>query len=1236
MGIHVIQSQDIDVLLNAAVNMTTRQSRDVFNVFKAQHFVTPSTAVEQWLVQKISEQQGISANYQFHQSIRGLQWYAYQQLLEDKDKVRKSNIPRLIIKWRVFQLLKPLIESDQLNVPIDHPAFSLIQRVYDSAALLENGIEKQLKKQRMLYWIAQQVSRLFSHYMVYRGQCQRACVGQCRCPSNWLQAWGKDQALDIESQFNVLDQQVSAFQLQQASNLEQWQRWLWQQGFQQDFAEIEDIDQEFWRILSDEGRVKQALAQLPSQLIVFTVLELAPSQLSFLRRLGQYIDILILHYNPSQEYWADSVDPNWKKQYDLKVKQRFIDKNPKATDTEIAEFFQAFTMNFNAEVRESRHPLLTRFGKQARDHFSLLSHLSSGEEGKWIDAFVDEQPQHLLGQIQSDILYLVEPVAQSYALAADDESIQLHVCHSTLRQLEVLKEQLSHWLAQSTAEQPRRPSDVLVLVPNLADSEALIRNVFPHIPQQDSIFIPVKIAGVVALDVQNAWYAVLGRIQLSRGRFGFDEFAEWLALSANQLRYGLDIDMTERMLALLSQAGFRRGLDPVQLSRHLPADDQDYRYSFKFALDRLAFGLAIPEPQIFADVLASTDVSRDDFELVGILIEIYQDFAKRRDWMILHELGQVRSVDRWLWLLLQDINEYQQAGVEVLKPVADIVKKQETMLTLASFYAEQAQSNLYQFQLPLPYLLDEIQSTLDMQIDQAVPTGQVTFCQMGQIRPLPYKLIVMLNLDSGTFPNRNQQVPFDLMQLLRPQLGDRSRLEDDQGAFLDALLLAQEQLWLFYNGFDMQDAEPRDPSSVVQELCQHLALICQYPTETSTRDHSTAQQSAENALSRVEQALEIPEQIRSLYRIHCLQPFDPTGFQSQKYIRYQDHWFYLAKQLENKDATAQRQAWVNASLEIEPMPIQVLQAKQWMQDILFPARLYLKCLGVENVGSIESQAQSEPLLLDGLGRYQIRAALQRQQLSAQEMQNFVDLDPALYQDQLPVGKVRHSAWQSSIDEQQALLLRLQRYAPMPTKTTQVQWRMRSDLSINLTLPVAQVKDWVGLEAASARAKRRAQLWLSYLFWLNYLNLDDEQAQQLRRIMVFSDATIICEGITTTQAKLFLAEWFKAYDYAQQQPLVLPAALLLQPAETGKSLNWTATEQHWEVQDFDRLLSSWRADAARFVSSFAPEQNEATMLHRDWQFILHEQDSSALLKYACDHYSYALYQPIYQYQYQAED
>jgi exodeoxyribonuclease V gamma subunit len=90
--------------------------------------------------------------------------------------------------------------------------------------------------------------------------------------------------------------------------------------------------------------------------------------------------------------------------------------------------------------------------------------------------------------VQSDILHLTEPKAADYALDLNDESIQIHVCHSGLRQLEVLRDQLIYWLSQGTTEQPRRPSDILVLTPNLKELEPQIRSVFPATPSAEGCF----------------------------------------------------------------------------------------------------------------------------------------------------------------------------------------------------------------------------------------------------------------------------------------------------------------------------------------------------------------------------------------------------------------------------------------------------------------------------------------------------------------------------------------------------------------------------------------------------------------------------------------------------------------------------------------------------------------------------------------------------------------------------
>jgi exodeoxyribonuclease V gamma subunit len=440
---------------------------------------------------------------------------------------------------------------------------------------------------------------------------------------------------------------------------------------------------------------------------------------------------------------------------------------------------------------------------------------------------------------------------------------------------------------------------------------------------------------------------------------------------------------------------------------------------------------------------------------------------------------------------------------------------------------------------------------------------------------------------------------------LKPQLGDRSRLEDDQGAFLDMLLLAQENLWLFYNGFDVNDGEVRDPSTVLQELIQHLELIVELPEST----HSTlSQQISVNGLS-------IPKQLQSLYHIHSLQPFDPIGFEEQAQIRYQDQWFKVARQI--RSVKEQRQGWANVSYPKFEQDIQVLDSQQWINDITFPARLYLKNLGVKNLSPNDVATSFEPLLLDGLGRYALRDFLQHYDGQAH---------PELLMDQLPIGKIKESAWQISLIEQSQLKQRLQRYAEEETLTTRQIWRVNAHLHMSITLPKNNAMHWVSMNAASARGNRLAKLWLEYLLWLAYLNLG-EGGTDYQRIVVFSDQTICCNGVSSNQAKLWLEHWINAWNYGQEQPLVLPAALLLKVMEKGKELEWQSNEQgNMVIQNFDDLLKVWNENGQ--FTGFDMTSNEASKYHRDWQFILQEQDALALLKHACDEFSYSLYQPIF--------
>lgn len=1217
MGIHVCQSQRLEILAQELLNQTKINTDHPFEIFERQHLIVPSLAVEQWLKQYIAKDQGISANTLFHQRIQTFQWFVYQQVLENKERVRQANIPRLVMKWRIYAALEEYIQAPQFELDTQHPLFAIVQRIYASAEHVSVQ-DRQQKKQSMLYWVAEQVSRLFSQYMVYRGYCAHRFEENCQCPQNWLKQWGRNQPLEIEQLQPIQTTHFSAEQLSQLEQLEAWQRWLWLEIFNDDFIEMQRIDADFWKILDDPEQRAAALRHLPQQIFIFTLLELAPSQLNFLRRLAQYVEIHLFHFNPSQEYWADSVDPNWKKQYDVKVKERFIESHQRqgktVTDAEIDQFFEQFNLNFNALARESRHPILTRFGKQARDHFSLLASLSSGEEGEWFDLFDEDYPDTLLGKVQSDILYLMEPELHQYPLAADDHSIQVHICHSALRQLEVLKEQILHWLADENSPSPRRLDDILILTPDLKSLEPHIRTVFAPPPQfqgNQQVYLPIKIGGVPQLDILQAWQAVAGRLSLVSGRFQFEDFADWLSLLATQQRYALDVDAVARILTLLAEAGFKRGFDDAHLARTLNPEDQDYRYSFKFALDRLALGIAIPEHAVFEKTLSFADVFPEDFSLIATLIQIYQDIKQRSEWLLVDQNVTHKTIEQWLFLLKQEVIEFQQAGVVALDSVAELLQKYIRMLTLSVFTKKQQQREdvrLERLSLPLTYLLQEIQQQLENTIDQAEPSGQITFSQIGQIRPIPYKLVVMLNLDSGAFPSRQTQTPFDLIRQLRPQLGDRSRIEDDQGAFLDALLLAKEQLWLFYNGFDVNDGMVRQPSSVLQELVDHL-------------DYIVLSENPEQFMSEQVQieGIELPQHLQSLFSIHPLQPFDPRGFQQAQISRFHDQWFIVAQHIWQSEG--KRQGWRDAEIPLENTNSMVLNGSQWINQMVFPAQLYLKTLGVDNVRIDVDEIDTEPLLLDGLGRYAIREFLQQHQ----------QLQPELLADRLPVGKVSHAAWQMSVAEYELLLNQVHQYAAEPTKTTQQSLTLKADLSLRIDVPEQlEQQDWVSLNPSSASAERRVKVWLEYILWLAYLNRADTEKN--RRIVVFSDCTIIYSGIDSAQAWHYVQAWMAAWDSGRQYPLVLPAALLLHPlVKDNKVLTWQSDELgQMQIENIELLLKQWQAEN-NYNRSFSVKDDRSTKQHTDWQFILQEQDATQALLNSCAQFAYALYAPIYQYQ-----
>lgn len=1171
--LHVIQSQRIELLLAGLVDFFAEQP---IAVFEPRQILIPSHGVGVWLRYQLADQDGICAQVA-NDFIGSYQWKLYSKILKN-DVPERAPLSASVMQWRIFGFLHDLLHNPEADGLLYQQFEVVLNKVKD-------GTPTQIRRQ--IWGLSEQIAQVFAAYVVYR--------------PDWLHLWGRGDKLDLQGLFDRMVEPLPKWQRDHYLVMQPWQAKLWQVLFSEVFAAREAVIQQFWDTLAREPYKRR---ELPSHLAVFSMVLLPPAELNFLKQLSQYTEIQLLHYNPSQEYWADSVDPRWLSWYAQKYPERAL-------------------------LRDSRHPLLTRLGKQARDVFALLSGMSGGEYGDWVDVFPDAYPATLLGKIQQDILHLTDPTdAPKYVLADDDQSLVLHVCHSALRQLEVLREELLTWLAQDSQ---RQPADVLVLTPNLQRIAPLIRAVFAPSVSQPNLNIPVEITGLATPEAEALWQALMGCFDLLDGRFGHDMLLDWLSQPAVQRAYGLSREQVQRMGDLLIAAGFKRGFDPLHLRQSLSEQDTDTRYTFRFALDRLLLGMVLPTEAVHAGVLAWPSVQPDDFELIATLQQIYQQLDAER-----HYLGvQDQTINDWLTLIQAKL--LAQFAAEL-----DTKAWEQIKYALEGMRANLIASELPPVPLPLRFVLDEVEATLSNTPAGSQPSGRLTFARLGTLRPLPYQLVVMLGLEAGQFPARDQISNFDLMKALPAQAGDRSRHEDELGAFLDGLLLAQQACWIFYNGFDVADVHPRQPAAPVQELLDLVAAQLQ-PQELQPQrveDKNTKAASSDQAEKKSETQSktrpETPDELlaRCIVRQHSLLPFERDNFTAadpkqprQQYTQPRmlaDLWYQVAQQLYTPLIKPVPVVWAAAFAQQQvAMSHSPLSWDRMIGQLLRPARYFLQQARIQNIYRQEQASTFEPLTLNTLDQYHLRQA---------HLHTDVALNVDLLMDRLPVGAAKQAYFLSTEQAAKLIERRVQDCATVCGKTgcdlTTERALVISDAdgqawSLLLTVPLEPTDTWLAELGNSGRGKHRLRMWLEHLAWQVYRQTSDADVQAGRgsRIMVFSKQSFRLLPVAADQAQVYLLDWLNVWQQAARQPWVLPPDLLL---DQDCGLRYVKKSDSYEYK-LESLLEKWRGEG--FNRWIAPSEDESCYLHPDWQLMLQGQDAEQTLAQHLAAHAERLYQPL---------
>jgi exodeoxyribonuclease V gamma subunit len=524
---------------------------------------------------------------------------------------------------------------------------------------------------------------------------------------------------------------------------------------------------------------------LPERVSVFGISALPRFHMQILAGLSHLIQVNLFLMNPCKAYWGDIVS-------DWEMKRTIDRKHPQEITAEELHL-------------EKGNSLLASMGTLGRDFFDLVNELECQE----VPAFEDPGENTLLSAIQSDILNLRDADQGSKAkrpLAQDDTSIQIHSCHSPMREIEVLHDRLLEIFEESPGLLPK---DVLVMAPDIEAYAPYIQAVF-DLPADDCRRFPFTIADRSVRKESQIVDTFLSLLDLCGSRFGSAQVLALLESRAVQQKFGLsdaDLDLVRRWV---KETGIRWGIDGQGRSKlGLPAFSEN---TWKAGLERLLLGYAMPgfEEHMFEGVLPYDQIEGNEASVLGRFLSFADGLFTR-----------VTSLDR-----PKTLSDWANALTDLLEGffVADENTENQMHLIrrMLRDVGETQEMSGFDEKVDISVIKSYVRKHLQREgFGFGFIVGGVTFCAMLPMRSIPFKVICLVGMDSDAYPRQSKPLSFDLMAR-DPKPGDRSRRRDDRYLFLEAILSARERLYVSYVGQSIQDNSPVPPSVLVSELMDYI------------------------------------------------------------------------------------------------------------------------------------------------------------------------------------------------------------------------------------------------------------------------------------------------------------------------------------------------------------------------------------------------------------------------------
>lgn len=800
--------------------------------------------------------------------------------------------------------------------------------------------------------------------------------------------------------------------------------------------------------------------QFGSTLSLFGLSAMPPQQLRLLLMLEKHLDINLYVCNPCQEYWEDIVS---QKYYAVLAA---ADANQTGETLEDKHY-------------ETGHPLLSATGWAGGDFIYRLLELS--ENGDDQANFRASDDTHLLGRLQKDILQLKSPEADNKTpVSPDDNSIQFAKCYGPLREVEVLQDWL---LAQFAARSDLQLKDVVVMVPDIDQYAPYIETIFGGVERHDARYMPYSLCDHSQGD-GSTLTALTYLMQLPDKRLTATEIYNLISTTAIRRKFNIKTLGYPRLSYLIQQAGIRWGQDDAHWQETGAQSQSHYPHTWSFGLQRLMASYTLGEGEgIFRQLPTVAGLHQEPDSGLTQLLRLLTLIQKYRK-----HLQGPHTVRRWVNTLRELVADFFDleadgqaalsdwhhalAGLNRLEKEADLVVTREVIVKAMAPDRYRSRSS-YRF--------------LD---------GRLTFCTLVPMRNIPFRVVALLGMNEKDFPRSSGANSLNLLEDFKRR-GDRDKRGEELYMFLEALLAAQDRLYISWSDYNTESNQIAPPSVVVTLL----------------------QSTLDQHFDRDAQNKPVSEQLTLQ---HPLQPFSKMYKGKAPLITYSSLW----KKTQLPEETA-RQSQLDPVLSLAPNDL--------VNFFKAPARCYLRQrYDIYPPEELDRLTNHEPFALHGLEAYQLK------ETALKALSSTGNLD-AWHSARRLDGSLPFSLpGQIISDDMEALMQTYKRTIGEKDLGSPVE-ALAIDLSIGQYRLTGQVPDCLAekrlvLRPNRAKSKDHIALWLYHLILSadgqakQSLLIDDESAERGRPLSL--------EAVERSAAQFLLTMYLDTMNQYLQSPIPL--------------------------------------------------------------------------------------------------